>query len=102
MISMGGFVMIRIAMLLGNNLTKTIFDTHVIEELRKISVLVINEDSEKSSIDRIKQLIADADIAITSWDCPRMNSDILNAAPNLKLIVHAAGSVKGIVSDDMW
>lgn len=91
-----------IAMLLGNNFTKTIFNNDVMEELGKISNLVVNEDTERPSVEKVKQLVKDADIAITSWDCPKLDQDILDAAPKLKLVVHAAGSVKGIISDAMW
>jgi phosphoglycerate dehydrogenase-like enzyme len=31
-----------------------------------------------------------------------MTADVLDAAPNLKLVMHAAGSVKPVVTDDLW
>jgi phosphoglycerate dehydrogenase-like enzyme len=46
--------------------------------------------------------LADADGCITSWDSPQLTQEILEAAPNLKVLVHAAGSVKPVVSDYLW
>jgi len=49
-----------------------------------------------------KKLIAGADGCITSWGTCRLTEDILNAAPNLRIVAHAAGSVKPIVSEEVW
>nr|MDT0661957.1 hydroxyacid dehydrogenase [Micromonospora sp. DSM 115978] len=38
-----------------------------------------------------------AELLLTGWGCPRVNGAVLDAAPRLKTIVHAAGSVKGHV-----
>lgn len=45
---------------------------------------------------------AEASIIITSWNSSRIDSDVISAAPNLRLVVHAAGSVKPVVSDALW
>ena len=50
----------------------------------------------------VKQIIAGADIAITSWGVPQLDKEILDCAPNLRFVAHAAGSVKGIVSDELY
>ena len=49
-----------------------------------------------------RDLLRDADACVTSWGAPPMTAELLDAAPNLKLVVHAAGSVKPIVSDAVW
>jgi phosphoglycerate dehydrogenase-like enzyme len=41
------------------------------------------------------------DILITGWGCPAIGRDILEIAPELKLIAHAAGTVKGFLSPDV-
>ncbi len=43
-----------------------------------------------------------ADIAITSWGNTAIDGQILSRCPNLKLLAHAAGSVKPVISDDLW
>ena len=54
------------------------------------------------TVENIKATIKDADVAITSWGNPLMTEDILNECPNLKLLMHAAGSVKPVVTDELW
>jgi len=56
----------------------------------------------KAEPEIIKNLIAGVDGCITGWGSCRLTKDILDAAPHLKIIVHAAGSVKPIVSDAVW
>ncbi|MEV5608979.1 hydroxyacid dehydrogenase [Streptomyces sp. NPDC052225] len=51
---------------------------------------------------RAKQLIADVEVLVTGWGCPRLDADVLAAAPRLKAVVHAAGSVRGHVTDACW
>ncbi|UYO01449.1 MAG: hydroxyacid dehydrogenase [Devosia sp.] len=40
------------------------------------------------------QLLGEAEILVTGWGCPMLTPQVLRAAPNLKLIAHAAGTVK--------
>jgi len=47
-----------------------------------------------------RKMLSGADIAITSWGSVKMEKKILDAAPNLKLVAHAAGSVKPIVGKE--
>ena len=39
----------------------------------------------------------DVEVLLTGWGCPRISPEVLDAAPKLRAIVHAAGSVKTIV-----
>ncbi|TDE56989.1 hydroxyacid dehydrogenase [Nonomuraea mesophila] len=44
----------------------------------------------------------DADVLITGWGCPRIDAGVLAAAPRLRAVVHAAGSVKGHVTAEVF
>lgn len=46
--------------------------------------------------------IASAEVVVTSWESAALDWDVIQAAPELKLLVHAAGSVKPVVSDALW
>jgi phosphoglycerate dehydrogenase-like enzyme len=52
--------------------------------------------------DRARAVLADAEVVITSWGAPRMDAETLAAAPKLRAIVHAAGSVRFLASDEVW
>lgn len=47
-------------------------------------------------------LLADAEILVSGWGCPRLTADVLARAPRLRAVMHAAGTVKSLVSDAMW
>ncbi|MFE6813836.1 hydroxyacid dehydrogenase [Streptomyces sp. NPDC057677] len=46
--------------------------------------------------------LEDVELLITSWGCPRLDSGVLDRAPALKAVVHAAGSVKHHVTQACW
>ncbi|GAB4005775.1 hypothetical protein GCM10029992_54620 [Glycomyces albus] len=47
--------------------------------------------ADVSGIDRLDRV----EILITGWGCPAIDPDVLDRAPRLRGIVHAAGTVKG-------
>jgi phosphoglycerate dehydrogenase-like enzyme len=46
--------------------------------------------------------LADAEVLITGWGCPRLDTAALAAAPRLRAVLHAAGSVRSLVGDALW
>ncbi|MCZ6620169.1 MAG: hydroxyacid dehydrogenase [Gammaproteobacteria bacterium] len=46
--------------------------------------------------------MAHIEVLITSWGCPRIDAEIIDKFPRLKLIAHLAGSVKGFLDDSVW
>ncbi|MDT0610387.1 hydroxyacid dehydrogenase [Streptomyces lancefieldiae] len=46
--------------------------------------------------------LAQAEVLITGWGCPRLDDAVLAAAPRLRAVLHAAGSVRSLVGDALW
>ena len=46
--------------------------------------------------------ISDTEILLTSWGAPRLDGPLLDRMPRLRAVVHAAGSVQQLVSDELW
>lgn len=46
--------------------------------------------------------LAEAEVLLTFWGTPAIDARVLAAAPRLKAVVHAAGSVKHFVTDACW
>ncbi|MBR8742951.1 hydroxyacid dehydrogenase [Nocardiopsis sp. MG754419] len=46
--------------------------------------------------------LADCEVLLTSWGCPTISRDVLEAAPGLRAIIHAAGSVRGQVPPEVF
>jgi len=71
-----------------------LFDPPRLERLRTLT------SSEPPVIDDGD--ISDTEILVTSWGAPRLDAEMLDRMPRLRAVVHAAGSVQGIVSDELW
>lgn len=46
--------------------------------------------------------LAGAEVLLTCWGAPPLTEAVLDAAPRLRAVVHAAGSVKHHVTDACW
>jgi len=46
--------------------------------------------------------LSDTEILVTSWGAPRLDAALLDRMPRLRAVVHAAGSVQQLVSDELW
>ncbi|MET9221189.1 hydroxyacid dehydrogenase [Streptomyces sp. NPDC003300] len=46
--------------------------------------------------------LADADVLLTGWGAPAVDSAVLAFAPRLGAVIHAAGTVKGHVGPEVW
>lgn len=46
-----------------------------------------------------RRRLAGTEVLITSWGCPRLDEDVLDAALGLRAVLHAAGSVRGHITD---
>lgn len=55
-----------------------------------------------ASVKENPSLLADAKVIFSGWGAPKMDAEFLAAAPNLKAVFYGAGSVKGMVTDDLW
>ncbi|MBO3675416.1 hydroxyacid dehydrogenase [Streptomyces sp. NEAU-YJ-81] len=46
--------------------------------------------------------LARAEVLITGWGCPHLGAEVLAAAPRLRTVLHAAGSVRSLVGEAFW
>ncbi|ELP61858.1 hydroxyacid dehydrogenase [Streptomyces turgidiscabies] len=46
--------------------------------------------------------LAEAEVLITGWGCPRIDEAVLTAAPRLRAVLHAAGSVRSLIAPELW
>ena len=51
---------------------------------------------------RARARLATAEILLTSWGAPTLSPARLAAAPRLRAVFHCAGSVRALVSDEVW
>jgi phosphoglycerate dehydrogenase-like enzyme len=48
------------------------------------------------------EMLSRAEILITGWGCPHLDAEVLAAAPRLRTVLHAAGSVRSLVGEALW
>jgi phosphoglycerate dehydrogenase-like enzyme len=51
---------------------------------------------------RVSRRLGEVDVLITSWGCPQLTQQRLARAPRLRAVFHCAGTVREIVSDEVW
>ncbi|MEV8587834.1 hydroxyacid dehydrogenase [Streptomyces sp. NPDC051180] len=51
---------------------------------------------------RVAAALADAELLLTCWGATPLTPEVLDRAPRLKAVVHAAGSVKHHITDACW
>jgi len=79
-----------------------LFPAPLMARLRQASVLdptlVVRDFTAASAA----EALASAEVLITGWGCPHLDQTLLTAAPRLRTVLHAAGSVRSLVGDALW
>jgi phosphoglycerate dehydrogenase-like enzyme len=47
-------------------------------------------------------LLSEADMIFSGWGCPLLDSELLEAAPRLKIIFYGAGSIRAFTTEAFW
>jgi phosphoglycerate dehydrogenase-like enzyme len=50
----------------------------------------------------VRRRLADVEVLVTSWGCPPLTDDVLRHAPRLRAVLHAAGSVRAHVGQEVF
>lgn len=64
--------------------------------------LVGTEATESFDDPAARTSLASVEVLVTGWSCPPLTARVLDAAPRLRAVVHAAGSVKAHVGPDVF
>lgn len=91
-----------IATRMAEALTERAFSPGDWARLTQVTELLNERPLAELTSPQARALLAEAEVLLTFWGCPTIDEDVLDAAPRLKLVVHAAGSVKGHVSRAVW
>ena len=83
------------------DLAPHLLDEHL-PRLRAIADITDAVPLERFDDDRADALLGSAEVLLTGWLCPPLTVDVLDRAPNLALVAHAAGTVKDHVTRDVW
>ncbi len=92
----------RIAVLIPPALREQIMPSEAMARLENLGSVTWQEGKNRPSAEEAKALLADAELCVGSWGMPRLDADLLDAAPRLRFVAYAAGSVKAFATEAMW
>lgn len=72
------------------------------ERLAKLGEVLPVPAPENADKEFLLNQSSDTDIVISSWGTGSLDADVMAHYPRLKLLTHAAGSVKSLVSEALW
>jgi len=91
-----------IALAMQPSRTEHVLNAEALRRLAEIGHLLDPTPLQSLSDDRARRVLAETDILITGWGAPYIGREVLAVAPRLRLIAHAAGTVKGIVDEQIF
>ncbi len=90
----------NIVVLVNKERRLTVFSQKYYDMLKKLGNLKVYDKDDFSNKEYYLNFVKGADVIITSWDSPVIDKDVLDACPNLLGVIHAAGSIKPIISSE--
>lgn len=91
----------KVTLLPGPTQQRRLFSTRALDQLDELGQLIRNPD-DHADLDKLSELAAEAEVLITSWGSPRLELPLLTRLSHLELVLHAAGSIKPIMSGAAW
>lgn len=84
----------KLAFAMAADKTRHVFDDAALARLSRTCDVVQAAPLEEFSSPAARRILGDIDILVTGWGCPMVTAEVVRAAPKLRLIAHAAGTVK--------
>ncbi|MBW8799096.1 MAG: hydroxyacid dehydrogenase [Streptomyces sp.] len=79
-----------------------VFPPEVLAQLREYveidPTLVVHDFTDPG----VRETLARTEVLVTGWGCPVLDAAALDAAPKLRAVLRAAGSVKGFTTPEVW
>ena len=92
----------RAVLAMHRGLAARLIDHDTLERLTRLAdldpTLVLDDFTSPEAV----AALADTEVLVSSWGCPPLSEDVLAAAPRLRAVFHAAGSVKHHITDACW
>tara|TARA_R110002020_G_scaffold178196_1_gene371062 strand:- start:83 stop:1090 length:1008 start_codon:yes stop_codon:yes gene_type:complete len=92
----------KLAFAMAADKTKFVFDSQALARLALHCDIVREVPLDTFEGAAARAVLADIDILVTGWGCPTITAEVIKAAPRLRLIAHAAGTVKYMIDPAVY
>ncbi|MEV6950581.1 hydroxyacid dehydrogenase [Streptomyces sp. NPDC051183] len=79
-----------------------LLDDATVRRLHEVAELDLGIVADDFARPEVAAVLAEAEVLLTFWGAPAIDARALSAAPRLRTVVHAAGSVKHFVTEACW
>ncbi|NLN77439.1 MAG: hydroxyacid dehydrogenase [Armatimonadetes bacterium] len=79
-----------------------IFQADIMSDLESSAEVIHNELGRAFTTAEVAERAADCDAVITSWGSAAIDMSVVEAAPKLRIISHAAGSIKHLFGEEIF
>lgn len=93
---------LNVALAMPAHTARAVFPPRSLDPLEPSLTLLSREPIQDFSSPEGLAMVAETDILITGWGCPLIDAAVLDAAPRLRYVLHAAGSVKHHIGAACW
>ncbi len=93
-------VVVELAM--GPGLAERLFSARANERLGTVAAAAPERVLHELSSAASRRWLREAEVLITGWGCPPLDAAVLAAAPQLRAVVHACGTIKPLVTPACW
>ena len=93
---------LNVALAMPAHTARAVFPPRSLEPLEPALTLLGREPIQDFTSPAGRSMLAEVDILLTGWGCPMIDEAVLDAAPRLRYVLHAAGSVKHHIGAACW
>ncbi|MCW4020382.1 MAG: hydroxyacid dehydrogenase [Candidatus Bathyarchaeota archaeon] len=80
---------------------RRVFNEELLDRMKEIFDVTMNPSDKNYDTNEVVGLVKGFDGVVTSWGCPSLTSEVFEKADSLKIIAHAAGTLRSILSKDI-
>ncbi|WP_426004745.1 hydroxyacid dehydrogenase [Paenarthrobacter sp. NyZ202] len=93
---------LKVALAMPAQTARAVFPARSLDPLEPSLTLLSRDPLQDFRTQRAQAVLRETDILLTGWGCPMIDDDVLDHAPQLKYVLHAAGSVKHHIGAACW
>ncbi|MEV6964095.1 hydroxyacid dehydrogenase [Hamadaea sp. NPDC051192] len=92
----------RTLVVMGERHFRDMFDAPRLHRLRHLCDVRGPLPADSFRDGRVRAELGEVEVLLTGWGCPPLDDEVLAAAPRLRAVFHAAGSVKANIPPSAW